>query len=364
MGWSETRPTCGVAVNRPLLPAAWGAERLGGDGAEAGVWCAAVHLDEAVRWLHRVREEGGLTEAVLVVDGPLGPDGAPRLANRWVDQRCQSGPFQNRCVVAPLSGGDGLDFILATSLVTFAATGALKSGRSSLRLKVEEGVGRVQVFETNPTVGLGLLLAPVEPTLLPSRGSGPRVHPATGEVCRAKSDWYWVEGGGRRVAEVLGAPEAASCDCHEKRAALFTLAVGLQLAGLAHDGSAAEWMGDASEGVYHLLGPVHPAWSAEVAAAQRTAASAPAPARRTALEGLALAVQRAARTCTPEGCALHGHPFGEKRCPVCGQLKADQGSWGGIDAHFNHTCPEAPHRRMAFEDYKAFVCLQHWPRRA
>ncbi|HEX5746264.1 MAG TPA: hypothetical protein VFZ09_08465 [Archangium sp.] len=354
VGWSESTPSCSIAVNQNILPSEWGPERFTVRKGSDAVWCSTVQLSDAVGWLMDCRVVGQLDKAIVVIDGPVSHTGPPRPTNRWVDERCQSGQFQNRCVAAPLNGGDGQPFIVATYLLTFAAAATMKGPQYRLHPAIDWGIAGPQIFETNPTVGLGLLLPLANPAVLPSRHSGSRLHSATKQTCRAKSDWYWVEGGGHRVAEVIGAGKISETKSHQKRAAWFALAVGFQIAGIAADGSKPDWIGNPSEGIYNLLSPIHNDWLNAVASAKHPVGTGP--------NSKEISQSPPSGTCSTENCLLSGQPFDEKRCPFCDQLKQDQTTWAGIDSHFHYTCPEQPHKRMNFADFKKQICQKHWRR--
>lgn len=351
VGYSKNKASCGIATNSDILPPSWSPKTLMSIDGKKHVSCARARLADAVNWLAQSRDSQRLADALLVLDGPVASGGPPRPQNRWVDQQCQKGVFQNRCVAAPLNGGGGQTFVVATYLLSFAATGSLGGPSYRTIPSVLPGYTPAQVFETNPTVGLGMLLNPVVLDVLPSRNGGSRLHPG-GESCSAKSDWYWADGAGERVAEIIGIPDLAFVTDHEERAGLYCLAVGLQIA----EGTA-EYIGDPGSGVYCLAGPLHPGWVHAALAARRGCSTT----STTGAVALEPACAATGAECLKPECLLHAYPVGVKRCPFCGWVKPDQRSWGGIDGHFNHKCPSRP-EGMLFEDFKARICRGHWPR--
>ena len=86
---------------------------------------------------------------------------------------------------------------------------------------------------------------------------------------KAKSDFYWEDRrAGHRVEAVIGIPGIGRVSDHEYRAALYSLAVAIQIAGSAADRSEAIAIGKAKltedAAIYVLLGPVDSWWGAAV----------------------------------------------------------------------------------------------------
>ena len=103
---------------------------------------------------------------IVVIDGMLAPDGPPRRA-RDVDTRFMSGLFQNRAVPASVEGG-GQQLVDATYRVTEALLERYELRASPRRRRYRFSPRRdpdlpgVQIFETNPTVGMAVLLKPFD----------------------------------------------------------------------------------------------------------------------------------------------------------------------------------------------------------
>jgi hypothetical protein len=160
-----------------------------------------------------------------------------------------TGYFQNRAVPASVVGG-GAALVDATYEILESIFGPGLNTFIRFNSEVRTRAGPL-ALETNPTVGLAVSVEMIANTSsIPSRNGGGG----------AKSDFYWIKGGGARVAAVLGAPSVAHETNHELRAGLFALAVATQLSRSAADKSDPVVVGDEKTGVYVLLGPVHPTW--------------------------------------------------------------------------------------------------------
>lgn len=355
IGWAEDRKTLGVATSSDVLPASWNPTPYADERKVGRAWSAKTSLPDLVHWVDEIRGGGRLQSAVVVLDGPLSHVGPPSTGeNRWIDGQCQCGDFQGRCVAGPLNGGGGPLFVAATYVVAFAATNKLRGKPYRMRPWIDPDVKGAQVFETNPTVGLGVAVPMFPPAKLPSH-KHPLRH-TSGETCRDKSDWYWLEGGGRRVAEVIGSVEVAGCGCHEQRAALYCLALGVQIRDKPDD---ATWMGDPKNGIYNLLGPVHRDWKDAVARCVRQVPAEPQPAPEPVGVIEMLVNPLGLATCDDPNCLLHGRPITPKTCPYCSDF--NRPNWAGIDGH-SKACRGWPDN-MTHSQFKDRICQQHWPRR-
>lgn len=260
VGFSIKKRTCGVSANRDVLPAYGGEKVLFTRPNGSRLYCKKLKLTEALKWLGELRAQGLLDGAIVVLDGMVGPDGSP-VAERDVDQACMTGSFANRAVAASVIGG-GQKLVQATASLLEAAAGSACHVNCRFSRDSAPCMGRPQIWETNPTVGMAVTLPMVDDVeQLPSRRRSVLVD---SEVVKAKSDYYWAAGGGQRVAQVLGVAGAAAVRDHELRAGLFCLAVALQVAGEAADATECVCVGNPANGTYLLLGPVHPSWEKEV----------------------------------------------------------------------------------------------------
>ena len=104
---------------------------------------------------------------VVVVDGPVGPEGPPHK-DRHVDSAFARGHFKNRMQPSAVTSKDGPQYVAVTRQVIntfFDATGV-----TFLPPWPFSGVqGQFVYAETHPTVGLALLVPPQPVESLPSR---------------------------------------------------------------------------------------------------------------------------------------------------------------------------------------------------
>jgi hypothetical protein len=79
VGWSEKRPTCGLAISNGKLPLPNLRRSLYADGGR--IRATRLKLSELVVLLScwSVEHPDQLAEAIVVIDGPLGPDGPLRM---------------------------------------------------------------------------------------------------------------------------------------------------------------------------------------------------------------------------------------------------------------------------------------------
>jgi hypothetical protein len=216
IGWSTKRASCGVAVRggNLLLPYA----HTYGTRMQAGRYTLPVLLEVIGSW--RSRNAQALKDAIVVLDGPLGPAGRP-TRDRHVDSACSREEFYQRCQPVPISHPQSAAYIDATYRI-FEALGM----EGSVWMGGAVPAVRAVVAETNPTVALALLVEPQPRDTLPSRR---RARLVNGRLVRAKSDWYWACGANVAVARVLGTQEVAKEKDHERVAALLCLAVASEI---------------------------------------------------------------------------------------------------------------------------------------
>jgi len=111
--------------------------------------------------------------------------------------------------------------------------------------------------ETNPTVGMALML-PQQP--LPSLPSRNRPIRSEERVFRAKSDWYWWIGVRQLIAGLLGAPDAATEANHDRVAGLLCLEMARELATQGQNTVA---IGN-DRGVYVVSHQIHATWQDDI----------------------------------------------------------------------------------------------------
>ena len=336
-----------------------GHEILRLDGQNGNVWCTQMNLSETVQWLTEQREEGLLTDATIVLDGPLAPK--PPQVDRDVDQGCRPGVFNARCPAGQINAANGPEYVVATYLLAFAATEILWGPAYRMTPGNDPGVvDSAQLFETHPTIGMALSLPMIDDTgQLPTRAA-PQMHDGTNIMCPAKSDWYWYEGAKDRVAAVLGVPQLEDpntiqidhMDRHEIIAGFYCLAVAMQIGDSANDETMAYTIGDPETGVYHLLGPNDPTWDAEI----NRVGLVPAVAQEQVGDDEAdddEGVQAVENACY---CCMQGLQFiVPRQCPAphCGH-EFNHG-WAGIDAHWRANHEDI----MPYDDFWHGVCGNH-----
>lgn len=251
IGWSKRRRSCALAIRGPVSVVR---PRAYKNNVSVGLFYLPEVLDELSR-LARLQPEA-FGDAVLVVDGPVGPalDASPE---RGVDGAFGRGGFHNRAPGYAITQGSGLDLARATSEVLrkLCELGTVKPW-----LGGPLPPNGIVVAETNPTPAMALLLPQQPVTSLPSRSSARAVD---GFTLRAKSDWYWHLGGGGHAARVLGDPSIAAERNHERVAGLFSLALALALANEAADGSSVVALGD-PKGIYLVPAGINKTWEADV----------------------------------------------------------------------------------------------------
>jgi hypothetical protein len=214
VGYSQKKRTCGVAVNAEVLPSYGGSvvSIRKDDGTQ--IFAKKMRLQEVKAWLTELKSDCLLDGAIVVLDGMLGPKGPP-AQERHVDSACMTGKFVNRAVAASVTGG-GQRLVQAAYEVTFAAAGCFSGSCYRFSSVWDSGSASVALYETNPVIGLAVITPMVEDVRqVPSRR---RPAILNGSLVKAKSDYYWMLGGGQRVAEVLGHRAVVDEKDHELRA--------------------------------------------------------------------------------------------------------------------------------------------------
>ncbi len=253
IGWSEGRASCGIATSSPDLPFPERATRRYGNG-ESPVRAARLRLSALIDCLRHWSESktAYLSDAVVVIDGPLGPDGPPE-ADRAVDDICGTGLFRGWAQPTRITHPSSRLFIEATYSVLSALGGPTiwVPGRAA---------GGLMAVETNPTVALAALMPRIPTEHIVSRK---RPFLLDGAVVTAKSDWYWRNGAGHSIASALASgsarEEIKNETDHELCAALVCLALAHQFTGTAVDGTTSIALGDRA-GVYLLPGNIDQSW--------------------------------------------------------------------------------------------------------
>lgn len=330
IGWSPRRRSCaiafaGLSTDDPLISAldspVWYEDRVCAARFRLADLCAL-----APKLGQRVVESG----AVLVIDAPLGTEGPPHH-DRAVDGWFRRGAFAGRVQPQRVTSDDG------QRLVDAAYAFLLALGTPATVLYAcSESAHPLAVFETNPTVGLALLVPKQPIAELPSR-KRPKVD-RNGRTVRAKSDWYWSLGAGRRIADILSAPSVSLERDHERVAGLYCLSVAVALSGRGSATSGAVTAGD-RDGIYALPDRVDSSWARDVAGFVFSGSLRGTCETTVRYEGNPPNPPQApkhgcptddvpARTARPNprgGCIF--------RCPIAGCTKVFHGTRGGWDEH-------------------------------
>ena len=251
VGWSLRRRSCALATSSPIV------QRRGSSaGPRAFVGqCSLTELLDELRWLATTYREA-LRSAVLVIDGPVGPE-IDAVHDRGVDGAFARGGFHHRAPAYAITHGTGLRLSQVTaqilrSLDEFVAVRPWLGGALP-----NDGL---VVAETNPTPAMALLLPQQDIPSLPSRRQPKSVG---GTRIRAKSDWYWRLGGGQYAARLLDDASIAAEVNHERVAGLFALALAWAMAYEAGDGGSVTALGDAN-GVYIVPSEIDETWREDV----------------------------------------------------------------------------------------------------
>lgn len=259
VGWSLRSRSCGVAL-RGVAPG-WTAQHVNhyGDGIVTKLFTLAELVEWLPTFIDAIRDN--LPRTTLIVDGPLGRNGRP-CRNRHVDGACRIAGFHRRAFPNDVEGTAGQQYVDATYQIVqpFLDAGPVTPWLGKTPR------GGLTVGETHPTVGLAMLLPQLDICTLPSRRRPFRVPADGNRLVNAKSDWYWMRGAGTIIAEILGSPASAAEMDHERRAALFCLAVACSLSGneaisigLAHARDNID-----RTGAYILPANVHEDWRLDV----------------------------------------------------------------------------------------------------
>ena len=254
VGWSEKRPSCGVALSDGRLPLRGSRRclRLGGGRIRAACFRLSDLALVLSEWSSEQPEQ--LADAIIVIDGPLGPGGPPDH-DRAVDKQCGTGAFKGRAQPTPISHPSSKPFVGATYKLLEAL-----GPNTFVCINGERPQAGITIIETNPTVALAVMMPQVGLGEIPTRK---RPLPFRGALVAAKSDWYWRKGACRQVARALatgkGCDEIAGVSDHEMCAALTCLALAHQFSQTACDGSRAVALGN-SDGVYLLPADVDRSW--------------------------------------------------------------------------------------------------------
>lgn len=251
VGWSGSRRSCALATTSPAVQHR---ARQFGSRIFVGLYSLKELLEELRRLTTAYSE--AFQSAILVIDGPVGPkiDAVPY---RRVDTAFSRGGFHNRAPAYAITHGAGLKLSRVTAEILHTLDGLVPVCPWIGGARPSRGL---VVAETNPTPAMALLLPQQKVPTLPSRA---RPKSLDGARIRAKSDWYWHLGAGAYTARVLGNASIATEKNHERRAALFTLALASALVNKVGCGNAVVALGDA-DGVYAVPSDIHETWAADV----------------------------------------------------------------------------------------------------
>ncbi|MEI8211935.1 MAG: hypothetical protein WCI02_07285 [Planctomycetota bacterium] len=252
VGWSEKRPSCGVAIKDPLDQIQWPNSTVT-YGGTSSTKCCKFRLSELLDFLGRIPSLR-YTKIVVVIDGPLGPEGPPQK-NREVDSAFRCNEFNGRMQPMDIEGKDGGTYVEATYRVANFFADSVKPWPFS------QAESKLLIAETHPTVGLALFNRKHNVRELPSR-KRPLVPPsgqANEGAIRAKSDFYWRIGGNRQCESMLDCTGIAEERDHERVAALYCLAVAVSLAN-----GQATAVGKKDSGVYVFPKVFHQDWIEDI----------------------------------------------------------------------------------------------------
>jgi hypothetical protein len=261
VGWSEKSASCALAIGGLVrVPSGSGWKGYPCPGGRI-VAVKRFRLTDLLEELPRVICSMGSasSSAIFVLDGPVGPAGAP-ARNRTVDTLFASGRFHQRVQPVPIESASGAIYVSTTEAIVQVISREA-AGQRPAQLWSHAHTGGVVLCETHPTVGLALLVSPQDPSRLPSRRRALRL-PIEGAVAvRAKSDWYWQIGAGAWIADQVfgGCEDIRTERDHERVAGLYCLAVAEQI---RMDPRRVVTCGS-PDGVYVFLSAVHPGWQPE-----------------------------------------------------------------------------------------------------
>ena len=98
------------------------------------------------------RDPDQLVDAIVVIDGPLGPDGPPKN-DRAIDRQCAAGILRGRCQPTPISHPSSKPFIAATYQLVPAL-----GQNTSVWIQGEPPQTGITFIQTNPTVALAAMI--------------------------------------------------------------------------------------------------------------------------------------------------------------------------------------------------------------
>ncbi len=221
VGWSENKPTCGLAMN--VSPS-----RSDSDDCWESTGTIShknLFLREVPETIECLARNYSGKRVLIVVDAPLatGEDLLPD-PYRTIDKVCSSKSFYNRATCASLSSGTGQGLIRAIQSVICHLQKAFPSSCGVLVPGRPFPSERIVFTETNPTIALALCLEQQEYERIASR-SRPKEPIGGDQPVRCKSDWYWRSGSNKWVSETLGEQLLATVTDHDEVAALTCLAL-------------------------------------------------------------------------------------------------------------------------------------------
>ncbi len=252
IGWSEKQRSCAFAASDPKRAIDWPKRS---QSYEAGLYCCRFKLSELLNFLEENRKAfEEYDQVVVVLDGPLGPTCRP-TKNRSVDSDFRRGEFRNRMQPSDVDNDAGRTYVSATYAVAKTIV------RDFVPWTSGPTTDRITITETNPTVGLALLVAKYDISEIPSR-KRPILPPRelkNERSIRAKSDFYWRAGANVVCSHLLENTQIADERNHENVAGLYCLAV-------AHSLAAGEVIsvGDVKSGVYVFPNEVSPNWHSDL----------------------------------------------------------------------------------------------------
>lgn len=252
VGWSERRASCGLAIIDPLDKIQWPILATS-YGDCASLKCCKFRLSELLDFLREI-PKSSYTKIVVVLDGPLGPEGTPRK-NRDVDSAFRRNEFNGRMQPMDIEGRDGGTYVDATYKVANSFADSVEPWPFS---QIES---KLLIAETHPTVGLALFNRKYEVNELPSR-KRPLVPPSEQKqksAIRAKSDFYWRIGGNKQCESILECIGISEERDHERVAALYCLAVAVSLSN-----GRATAVGKKESGVYVFPQRFHKDWIEDI----------------------------------------------------------------------------------------------------
>lgn len=262
IGWSTRAESCALVVGGGSTRPGFDFREYAGQAGAHPVWARRFQLAALVDFLNRWQPQ--LAEPFsAVLDGPMSSSGPPTKA-RGIDSSCRRGGFYGRCQPQDVHTTTGPTYVDAT----YQVYSALRDLAARCNLGTSfwppgpEGAanGLCWVAETNPTVGLALLLPHGSVGPLPSRH---RPVLLRGRRIRAKSDYYFLSGAGDWLETLLRADGIAAEGDHEIQAGLYCAAVARRLERQRSTGRGVAALGD-RDGVYIVPEEVENSWKEHV----------------------------------------------------------------------------------------------------